>query len=87
MRLQEIKEQWNKVLDALLERDRILWLAIFDARLSDYSEGTLILDFQDSGKFATEHDFSYMRGVDRLRVVEQIASNVLGIPISIRIAE
>lgn len=87
MTLPEVKERWNEVLDALLVRDRILWLAMFDARLSDLSDGNLTVDFLDSGKFANEHDFSYMRSEDRLQIVEEIAREVLGISITIKIAQ
>ncbi|NBR94521.1 MAG: hypothetical protein EBT44_06845 [Actinobacteria bacterium] len=51
--LEDIKARWNEVLDELLQTDRILWLAFFDARLASFSNGVLTLDFQDSAKFAT----------------------------------
>ncbi len=83
MTLEEIKSRWNEVLDEILRHDRILWLAIFDARLSEFSQGTLTLDFLDPGKFASEHDFSYIRNSDRLDKVSMIAQNILGTPIRI----
>lgn len=85
--LAQIKERWNEVLDGLLERDRVLWLAIFDARLAQYSDGILTLDFHDSSKFASEHDFSYIRSGAKLEQVAEIAQQILGTPITIVISE
>ena len=83
MKLEEIKARWNDVLDEMLRQDRILWLAFFDARLSDYSNGVLTLDFLDAGKFAAEHDYSHVRNSERQEKVGAIAQNILGIPLSI----
>jgi len=52
MDLDQIKSRWNEVLDLLLEKDRITWLAFFDARLVSYENDQLTLDFADSQKFA-----------------------------------
>lgn len=81
----EIKSRWNEVLDEALRVDRILWLTFFDARLADFSGGVLTLDFQDSAKFATEHDFSTMRNHERIKAMEQIAQNILQRPLVIAI--
>lgn len=83
--LDDIKSRWNEVLDELLRQDRILWLAFFDARLAAYGDGVLTLDFLDPGKFAAEHDFSYVRNSERIEKVAMIAQNILGIPVNIRI--
>jgi len=48
MELSQIKLRWNEVLDLLLEKDRIAWLAFFDARLVSFEENQLTLDFADS---------------------------------------
>jgi hypothetical protein len=32
MELQDIRNRWNEVLDAVLEVDRVSWIAFFDAR-------------------------------------------------------
>ena len=85
MSLEEIKARWNEVLDEILRQDRVLWLAIFDARLSSFINGILTLDFRDPGKFASEHDFAYIRSAERLASVEKIAQNILGLPVSINI--
>lgn len=83
--LYDIKSRWNEVLDEILRQDRILWLAFFDARLSTYENDILTLDFLDPGKFAAEHDFSYVRNPERIEKVTRIAQNILGIPLTIRI--
>jgi hypothetical protein len=84
--LADIKRRWNEVLDAILERDRILWLAIFDARLASFSDHTLTLDFSDPNKFASEHDYSAMRDAERVKIVEEIVQNTLGVSLQIVIA-
>ena len=61
MELQEIRKQWNVVLDALLVQDRIAWLAFFDARLADFDGKILTLDFSDSRKLGAAHEFSQTR--------------------------
>lgn len=83
--LNEIKSRWNEVLDQLLHRDRIAWLSFFDARLASYANDVLTLDFQDSGKFATEHDFSTVRKSEKLEILEEIVQNILHTSLSIAI--
>lgn len=56
MELTELKGRWNEVLDELESTDRIAWLAFFDARLADLTDGLLTLDFSDSTKFQDGHD-------------------------------
>jgi hypothetical protein len=56
MELDQIRAQWNQVLDALESENRVAWIAYFDARLSSFENGTLTLDFSDSRKFATSHE-------------------------------
>jgi hypothetical protein len=56
MELLELKSCWNEVLDTLEASNRISWLAFFDARLADFSNGTLTLDFSDATKFQDGHD-------------------------------
>ncbi len=56
MELIELKGHWNEVLDELEATDRIAWLAFFDARLADHSDGVLTLDFSDATKFQDGHD-------------------------------
>ena len=61
MELQEIRNRWNEVLDAVLEVDRVSWIAFFDARLADFDGQTLTLDFSDARKLSSSHEFSETR--------------------------
>ena len=56
MELSELKGRWNEVLDELESKDRIAWLAFFDARLASLGGGVLTLDFSDASKFQDGHD-------------------------------
>ena len=56
MQLEDIKSRWNEVLDELEATDRIAWLAFFDARLANLTDGVLTLDFSDATKFQDGHD-------------------------------
>ncbi len=82
MELKEIRAQWNQVLDALESTNRVAWIAYFDARLSSYEEGVLTLDFSDSRKFATSHEYSETRPNLKSALVDAIAST-LGISVEI----
>jgi hypothetical protein len=75
MELSQIRSQWNQVLDALEAKNRIAWLAYFDARLSSFENGVLTLDFSDSRKFATSHEYQQTRPnlkSDLLTVLEDV---------------
>lgn len=82
MELVEIRAQWNQVLDALESTNRIAWIAYFDARLSSYHNGILTLDFSDSRKFATSHEYVETRPNLKSALVEAIRST-LGIDVEI----
>ena len=56
MELLELKGRWNEVLDELEATDRIAWLAFFDARLANFENDVLTLDFSDASKFKDGHD-------------------------------
>jgi len=84
MELDQIRAQWNQVLDTLESLNRIAWIAYFDARLSSYENGVLTLDFSDSRKFATSHEYSETRPNLKSALVEAI-ERTLGI--SVEIAE
>ena len=79
MQLEEIKNRWNEVLDLLLEKDRITWLAFFDARLVSYQNNELILDFADSQKFANPHDFKKSRNPSHTQLLIDAIKTVFGI--------
>ena len=59
--LPEIRVRWNEVLDLVECRDRIVWIAYFDARLESFGNGRLTLDFSDANKLATGHDYQEAR--------------------------
>jgi hypothetical protein len=61
MELTEIRGRWNEVLDALLLQDRVAWLAFFDARVADFDGKTITLDFSDSRKLGSAHEYSQAR--------------------------
>lgn len=82
MELDQIRAQWNLVLDELESRNRIAWIAYFDARLSSYENGILTLDFSDSRKFATSHEYSETRPNLKAALIEAIDST-LGITVEI----
>jgi hypothetical protein len=82
MELAEIRGQWNQVLDELESTNRIAWIAYFDARLSSFSDGVLTVDFSDSRKFATSHEYSETRPNLKSALVEAIKS-VIGIDVEV----
>ena len=82
MEVDQIRAQWNQVLDALESKNRVAWIAYFDARLSAYEDGTLTLDFSDSRKFATSHEYSETRPNLKSALAEAIKST-LGIDVVI----
>ena len=61
MEFDQLKSQWNAVLDDLLNTDRIAWLAYFDARLVSLDGVRLHLNFADSEKFGGDHDYKSIR--------------------------
>lgn len=61
LNLSDIRTRWNEVLDLLESRDRVVWIAYFDARLDTFENGRLVLDFRDSNKLATGHDYQEAR--------------------------
>jgi hypothetical protein len=76
MELDQIRSQWNQVLDALESENRIAWIAYFDARLSSYENGILTLDFSDSRKFATSHEYSETRPNLKTALIKAIKSTI-----------
>ena len=81
--LAEIRTRWNDVLDTLERRDRITWLAFFDARLASFEGGVLTLDFSDVNKFAAKHEYKTTREKERIALVEAI-HQILGIEVTIQ---
>jgi hypothetical protein len=82
MELQEIRNRWNEVLDAVLEVDRVSWLAFFDARLADFDGKVLTLDFSDARKLSSSHEFSQTR-LKQQQILIQTLKSVLAIDVEI----
>ena len=82
MELEQIRAQWNQVLDELESTNRIAWIAYFDARLSSFNDGVLTLDFSDSRKFATSHEYSETRPNLNSALVQAIKATI-GIDVEI----
>ena len=82
MELEQIRAQWNQVLDELESTNRIAWIAYFDARLSSFNDGVLTLDFSDSRKFATSHEYSETRPNLKSDLVQAIKATI-GIDVEI----
>ncbi len=82
MELQEIRNRWNEVLDAVLEVDRISWLSFFDARLASFDGVTLTLDFSDARKLSAAHEFSEVRSKQQ-QILAAAILQTLGITVEI----
>ena len=81
--LEGLKTQWNQVLDLLLERNRIAWLAFFDARLAAIEESSLTLNFADSKKLGGEHDFTAQRNPRHTEELQACIAEVTGLHLDI----
>jgi hypothetical protein len=82
--LDSIKVRWNEVLDAVLDADRIAWLAFFDARLAGYESGTLTLDFSDPLKLGGDHNFSLARNPKHIALLQAKFAEVFGIAVEVK---
>lgn len=82
MELGHIRSRWTEVLDALEAKNRIAWIAYFDARLSELNGNVLTLDFSDSRKFATSHEYSETRPNLKDDLIQTIFE-VLGVQLEI----
>jgi hypothetical protein len=83
MEIDQIRSRWNDVLDNLEAHNRIAWIAYFDARLISFEDGQLTLDFSDSRKFATSHEYSETRPNLKAALVAAI-HEVLDLTVDIR---
>ncbi len=83
MEIEQIRNQWNDVLDNLESHNRVAWIAYFDARLISFENGIITLDFSDSRKFATSHEYSETRPNLKAALVASIRE-VLGLTVDIR---
>lgn len=82
MEIEQIRSRWNDVLDTLESHNRVAWIAYFDARLISYTDGVLALDFSDSRKFATSHEYSETRPNLKAALIASV-EEVLGITVEI----
>ena len=83
MEIEQIRSRWNDVLDTLEAHNRIAWIAYFDARLISYENGVLTVDFSDSRKFATSHEYSETRPNLKAALISA-TYEVLGLTVDIR---
>jgi len=83
MEIEQIRSRWNDVLDDLESHNRVAWIAYFDARLISFQYGTITLDFSDSRKFATSHEYSETRPNLKAALIASI-DQVLGLKVEIR---
>jgi len=83
MDLTKLKSKWNDVLDLLERRDRVAWIAYFDARLVSLNENILTLQFIDAEKLSGAHDYKATRN-ERIRgALETAIKEVTGYEIKI----
>ena len=83
MEIEQIRSRWNDVLDNLESHNRVAWIAYFDARLISIQDGVITLDFSDSRKFATSHEYSETRPNLKAALIASI-DQVLGLKVEIR---
>ena len=74
--LDGINARWNDVLDAVLERDRIAWLAFFDARIVAVDSEVLKISFVDAQKLSGDHNFSIARNPRHIALLEEMIQQV-----------
>ena len=80
--LDELRRQWNEVLDLVEREDRITWMAFFDARLASFDGKVLELDYSDSGKFGGSHQFPETRE-RQLNLLKNAVKEICGVEIQI----
>lgn len=83
MEIEQIRSRWNDVLDDLESHNRVAWIAYFDARLISFKDGVITLDFSDSRKFATSHEYSETRPNLKAALIASV-DQVLGLKVEIR---
>jgi hypothetical protein len=76
--LAHVKNRWNDVLDDLERKNRVAWLAFFDARLVSLQGNQLRLSFVDAEKFSGSHNFSAARKPEFIAALETSIDAVLG---------
>jgi hypothetical protein len=81
--LDELREQWNAILDNLLKENRIAWLAYFDARLVSLNDGILSISFIDAEKFQYGHQYQSARTPSMQKQLEAAIKEVIGYEIKV----
>lgn len=81
--LAQVKEVWNSVLDDLERKNRVAWLAFFDARLVSIEGNELRLSFVDAEKFSGSHNYSAARKPEFIAALESSISAVIGVELVI----
>ena len=82
--LDEVKGRWNEVLDLVLERNRIVWLAFFDARIVSVESGVITINFADAQKLGGDHNFSIARNPTHIVLLQDMIVSVFGQPLEVR---
>jgi hypothetical protein len=82
--IDSVKARWNEVLDAVLDSDRIAWLAFFDARIVSIEQGVLTINFSDPQKFSGDHNFSMARNPRHLELLQNKFQEIFGESIEVR---
>jgi hypothetical protein len=78
LELVELKSRWNDVLDLLEQRDRVAWLAYFDARLAQLDGDILKLQFIDAEKLSGAHDYKATRSERIKSALEAAIQEITG---------
>ena len=81
--LAQVRELWNSVLDDLERKNRVAWLAFFDARLVSIEGNELRLSFVDAEKFSGSHNYSAARKPEFIAALEASISAVIGVELVI----
>jgi hypothetical protein len=82
MDLAQLRLQWNSVLDQLESVDRIAWISFFDARLAEFDGQVLRLDFSDSRKLGSAHEYSEIRA-RQIATLQSVIQEVIGFKVEI----
>ncbi len=82
MEINQIRQSWVEILYVLERKNHTAWLAFFDARLAEFNNSTLTLDFSDSRKFASAHEYGNIRS-DHVKALEAAIKEVLGADIQV----
>jgi hypothetical protein len=70
------------VLDQLESVDRIAWISFFDARLAEFDGQVLRLDFSDSRKLGSAHEYSEIRA-RQIATLQSVIQEVIGFKVEI----